>query len=92
MIARDPTQRSLYESRLKAERDVQAKEDYAREEGREEGIEIGEALGSVKTLQSLQGILDYSIDELREKSLVELNQIISQLQSRLRHRNGNGNS
>ncbi len=38
VIARDPTQRSLYEARLKAERDARAKEDYAREEGREQGL------------------------------------------------------
>lgn len=41
MISRDPDQRRLYEDRLKCERDVQAKEEFAHQRGLLEGLEQG---------------------------------------------------
>ncbi len=86
MIARDPKQRSLYESRLKAERDVRAKEEYAHEKGREEGREEGEAIGRVKLLRQLLGD-DLPLEcELRSMSLEDLALMEADLQHRLRER------
>jgi len=53
-----------------------------REEGRDEGIEIGEARGIIKTLQGILGIAIDDDEELREKSLEELNAMIAFLRTK----------
>lgn len=90
MIARDPKQRNLYESRLKAERDAQAKEDYARQQGIEQGIEQGELLGQAKLvsmLSSLVGEPGPCIEDLVSLGRDKLESMEADLQRRLRERN-----
>ena len=89
MIARDPTQRTLYEARLKAERDARAKEDYAREEGREQGREVGELAGQARLVAILQGLADEPVqpmDELKGLGSARLMSMETDLQRRLRER------
>jgi flagellar biosynthesis/type III secretory pathway protein FliH len=57
MIARDPEQRSLYEARLKAERDSRANLDYASREGREQGREEGREEGRWEQRIRIVGLL-----------------------------------
>ena len=45
MTARSPETRELYEARLKVKRDEKARLDYARSEGRAEGLAEGEQIG-----------------------------------------------
>ncbi len=85
MIARDPKQRTLYEARLKAERDALAKEDYAREEGREEE-RLVERFRTVKMLRDIVGDAAPTDDELTGLSLDDLAGIEAKLQRRLRDR------
>lgn len=78
MIARDPEQRSLYEARLKVERDARAKCDYAMQQGMHEGMQQGRlegrAIGKVMVLRDLlqetsptdDELLGYSMDRLTE--------------------------
>jgi len=82
MIARDPIQRSLYEARLKAERDARAKEDYAREKGRS----VGESIGKIKLLRQLLGDDPATNAEYQTLSLADLAEIEQDLQCRLRER------
>jgi len=51
-------------------------------EGRDEGIEIGEARGIIKTLQSVLGIAMDEDVALREKSLEELNAMVAVLRAK----------
>ena len=51
MIAKTPTQRMLYEARLKFQRDERARLTYAEQKGREEG----EQIGRIRLLQQLLG-------------------------------------
>ena len=57
MIARTPTERELYEDRLKAERDEWARRAGAIEESREEGREAGLIEGQAKLVATLQQLL-----------------------------------
>jgi len=82
MIARNPQQRSMYEARLKAERDAQAKLDYARQEG----LEKGEAIGSVKILRELLNEHSPTDDDLRGLSVAELAALLQDFQKQLRAR------
>jgi len=50
--------------------------------GRDEGIEIGEARGIIKTLQSVLGIAMDEDEALREKSLEELNAMVAVLRAK----------
>ena len=98
MIARDPDQRSLYEERLKFERDVRAKEDHAREEGRQEGEAIGmmkgeaigmtkgEVIGKIKLLCDLLGQDPPGETEFQSHSPDDLASMEQDLQRRLRER------
>jgi hypothetical protein len=82
MIARDPDQRSLYETRLKFERDVRAREEQAREEGRQEG----EVIGTIKLLRQLLGDEPLPEAEFERRSVDELAELAQDLQRRLRER------
>ena len=54
--------------------------------GRDEGIEIGEARGIIKTLQGILGIAMYDDDVLREKSLEDLNAMVVALRAKTLNR------
>ena len=98
MIARNPEEKRYYESRLKMQRDEQARLEAAeerglergleegREEGRQEGVEQGEAIGRVRVLQSLAGVAESSVDLLRARSLNELAEMEQDLKRQLRDR------
>lgn len=87
MISRDPDQRSLYEARLKFERDVQAKQDQARQEGVVIGLAKGELIGKVQLLRQLLGEPKLTASELESMGLDELTVTAEQLQCRLSERN-----
>ena len=53
MMEQDKHQRWLYEMREKGLKDIRSIESYAREEGREEGIEQGERLGKLETARKM---------------------------------------
>jgi predicted transposase/invertase (TIGR01784 family) len=90
MIARDPEQRSLYETRLKAERDARAKFEYAREEGHKEGHKegevVGEVRGKVKILRDLLHETFPTDTELQTYTLEQLAHVELSFQHRLRER------
>ena len=76
MIARDPEQRSLYEARLKAERDARAKFDHAREEGRHEGRQEGEVVGEIRgKVKILRDLLDEPLPTDTELQTYTLEQL-----------------
>ena len=82
MIQRSPDERRFYESRLKFQRDEQARLDYAGQEG-----EIrGEIRGKVATLQEVLGLPISAKSELDSLSTNELDALLRDLQTRLRTR------
>lgn len=94
MISRNPQERSLYEARLKVERDARAKLDYAMREGREEGrveglqegFSRGSTAGKVELLRNLLELSSPTDEELRELPLETLRAIQVDLERRLRDR------
>lgn len=102
MISRDPDERRLYEDRLKFERDVRAKEEYARQEGLAagraegiaqgiaegiaEGLTRGELIGKIKLLRQLVGEASMTDREFEKLSLDGLADLEQELQRRLRER------
>ena len=90
MIARDPEQRSLYEARLKMERDARANLDYALkagfDDGVEKGIEKGKMIGRVGLLRDLLREPSPTDAQLQAKTLDELAGLEAELGSRLRGR------
>ena len=66
MIAKNPEERRYYESRLKMQRDEQARLEAAEERGeargRAEGEAHGLAIGRVKLLEQLSGLPESSAD------------------------------
>ena len=86
--------RMMYDQRLKAQRDYQWGLDSAREqgrqegqkEGREEGRQEGEFLGKIRILQELLGDEPSSPEDLDERTIGELSEILADLQQRLRSR------
>jgi len=85
-IAAKTEDRTMYDQRLKAQRDYQWGLDSAREEGRQEGWEEGELSGRIRMLQELLGEEPSSIASLRERTVSELSAILVDLQQRLRSR------
>lgn len=83
MISCDPEQRSRYETRLKFERDVQAKQDPARREGVTIGLAKVETLGKVPLLRQLLGESERTPAQLESRSVDELIDMERQLQRRL---------
>ncbi|WP_158222640.1 Rpn family recombination-promoting nuclease/putative transposase [Rhodopirellula sp. MGV] len=82
MIAKNPEERRFYESRLKMQRDEEARLVAAREQG----VEQGEAIGRVRVLQSLAGVEESAVEQLRSKSLDELSAMEANLKQQLRDR------
>ena len=74
--------RMMYDQRLKAQRDYQWGLDSAREQGRQEG----ELLGKIRILQELLGDEPASPENLDERTIGELSEILADLQQRLRSR------
>ena len=90
VVAKTPDQKRLYEARLKFQRDEAARaraSENAREEGREEGIGIGELFGRIKTLQGLVGATESTREELSECSEEQLKTLLEKLRDQLRNRN-----
>ncbi len=78
MIARNPEEKRFYESRLRMQRDEQARLEAAEERG--------EAIGRVRVLQSLAGVKESTVEQLRSKSLDELAAMEFELKRQLRGR------
>jgi flagellar biosynthesis/type III secretory pathway protein FliH len=93
-IAAKTEDRMMYDQRLKAQRDYQWGLDSAREEGRQEGrqeawqegLEKGELVGKIQILQQHLGEEPSSTASLRERTISELSNMLSDLQQRLRSR------
>jgi len=89
-IAAKTEDRTMYDQRMKAQRDYQWGLDSARQEGLEEGLEKGlekgESLGKIQILQQLLGEEPSSTASLRERTLNELSIMLADLQQRLRSR------
>ena len=86
MIQRSPDERRFYESRLKFQRDEQARLDYAGQEGEIRGEIRGEFRGKVATLQEVLGLPISAKSELDSLSTNELDALLRDLQTRLRTR------
>ena len=80
----------MYDAREKASLDIQFNLVDARQEGRQEGIEIGEQRGKLKgSVPIYEGLLGASVsseDVLGRKSDEELTAMVTLLQKRLRDR------
>jgi flagellar biosynthesis/type III secretory pathway protein FliH len=80
----------MYDAREKANLDIQSNLMDARQEGRQEGIEIGEQRGKYKaSIQIYEGLLGDAVtsdSDLSNRSLEELESLVAQLQKRLRDR------
>jgi predicted transposase/invertase (TIGR01784 family) len=85
-IAGKTEDRMMYDQRLKAQRDYQWGLDSAREKGRQEGRQEGELLGKIRILQDLLGEESSSPENLDERTIGELSEILADLQQRLRSR------
>ena len=100
MITRTPDTRELYEARLKAKLDEEARLDYARTEGRAEGEQIGqqrgeqigqqrgEQIGQIRLLEQLLGMSPTGSEELSNWSSEQLATRLADLQRVLHERKG----
>ncbi|MCC9601573.1 Rpn family recombination-promoting nuclease/putative transposase [Stieleria sp. JC731] len=90
MIAKNPEERRFYEARLKMQRDEEARLVAAEERGEAigeaRGEARGEAIGRVRVLQSLVGVGESSVEQLRDRSLEELSAMEESLKQQLRER------
>jgi hypothetical protein len=90
MISRTPDTRELYEARLKAKLDEEARLDHARTEGRTEGERIGltrgEQIGQIRLLEQLLGMAPTTSEELARLSFEQLAAQLADLQCILRER------
>ncbi|MCO8120161.1 Rpn family recombination-promoting nuclease/putative transposase [Stieleria sp. TO1_6] len=90
MIARNPEEKRYYESRLKMQRDEQARLEAAEARGEERGEargeERGKAIGRVQLLQSLVGNHESTVDQLRTRTLDDLAAMEQDLKRQLRDR------
>ena len=76
----------MYDQREKALRDHQWAVEGARQEGLEEGLEKGQAIGIIAALQDIVGETTTDVDELKKLDEAELNRLCADLQERLRSR------
>jgi flagellar biosynthesis/type III secretory pathway protein FliH len=83
-------EKQMYDAREKASLDIQSNLIDARQEGRQEGIEIGEQRGKLKaSVQIYEGLLGESVTsdiELNNQTIESLESLVTQLQKRLRNR------
>ncbi len=85
-IAQKTEDRTMFDQREKAIRDYDWAMWGAREEGREEGLELGKLVGQAQLLQSLLGDVPSTDEDLFQKNVDDLVQMIVGMQSRLRSR------
>ena len=93
-IALKTEDKTMYDTRIKAERDRQASLEWAmktgiekgREEGREKGLQAGSFIGRILLCQKLLGRPETPSAELQIRSLQDLQELASQLESTLRNR------
>ena len=89
-IAQKSEDRTMYDQREKAQRDYDWAISSARQEGVEQGIEKGVEQGSlagrIQMLQILLGEAETSTNELTARGASELENLLADLQSRLRQR------
>ena len=86
MISRTPDTRELYEARLKAKLDEEARLDYARAEGRTEGRTEGEQIGQIRLLEQLLETPPTASEELAKLSSERLATRLADLQELFRER------
>ena len=86
MIAQSPSERALYEARLKLETDQVWKLQEAKDEGFVLGIQRGEYRGQIRLLQILLGQPESSECELESMDIGQMQNVLSQLQAQLRDR------
>ena len=102
MIAQSPSERALYEARLKLETDqvwkLQEAKDEGRKEGRDEGREVGRAeglavgiqrgeyRGQIRLLQNILGQPESSEGELEAMDIGQLQNELARLRALLRDR------
>jgi predicted transposase/invertase (TIGR01784 family) len=94
IISAKTEDKQMYDQREKAQRDYEWAISGAREEGREEGLEMGERIGlekgeligKVRLLQDLLGDEPSSLTNLAKNSVRELTNQLATLQQRLRDR------
>jgi flagellar biosynthesis/type III secretory pathway protein FliH len=83
-------EKQMYDAREKASLDIQSNLIDARQEGRQEGLEIGEQRGKLKaSVQIYEGLLGESVTsdiELNNQTIESLESLMTQLQKRLRDR------
>jgi hypothetical protein len=83
-------EKQMYDAREKASLDIQSNLIDARQEGRKEGIEIGEQRGKLKgSIQIYEGLLGDAVtpdSDLSNLSIEALGAIVAQLKKRLRDR------
>ena len=97
-IALKTEDKTMYDTRIKAERDRQASLEWAmktgiekgiekgREEGREKGLQAGSFIGRILLCQKLLGRPETPSAELQIRSLQDLQELASQLEADLRNR------
>ena len=86
MISRTPDTRELYEARLKAKLDEEARLDHARTEGEQMGLARGEQIGQIRLLEQLLGMAPTTSEELARLSFEQLAAQLADLQRILRER------
>jgi hypothetical protein len=86
MISKSPEDRQFYEARLKFLHDEQARLIAAREEGRAAGRAEGTLVGKIQMLQQLLEDEEVSTSALLQRTSLELDKLLSELQERLRAR------
>lgn len=81
-IAQKSEDKTMYDQREKAQRDY----DWAINSARQEGVEQGSLAGRIQMLQNLLGEAETSTNELTARGASELENLLTDLQSRLRQR------
>ena len=76
----------MYDQRERAQREYQWGLDGARREALEEGLEKGQVIGTIATLQGIVGETEADVDELKKLDEAELNRLCAELRDRLRTR------
>ena len=86
MIAQSPSERALYEARLKLETDQVWKLQEAKDEGFVLGIQRGEYRGQIRLLQNILGQPESSEGELEAMDIGQLQNELARLHALLRDR------
>lgn len=84
MISRTPEQQMFYDARLKALRDHEMHLSTARRQGLEEGCERGLLIGRIQLVQELLGQRISRMDDMKDLSISELQDIEKKLRTEMR--------